>query len=71
MLSGPPFSVSGAHNVFLETIKRGEDDDFKNGTNTTIVLRLYEAFGGKLAHWQDFITDFGGSCFCQSALRPD
>lgn len=20
---------------------------------------LYEAFGGKLAHWQDFITDFG------------
>ena len=23
--------------------------------------QLYEAFGGKLAHWQDFITDFGQS----------
>lgn len=21
--------------------------------------RLYEAFGGKLAHWQDYITDYG------------
>lgn len=21
--------------------------------------RLYEAFGGKLAHWQDFISDYG------------
>ena len=20
---------------------------------------LYEAFGGKLAHWQDFVTDYG------------
>ena len=20
---------------------------------------LYDAFGGKLAHWQDYITDFG------------
>ena len=29
--------------MFLETIKRGEDD--KHGV-TTIVLRLYEAFGG-------------------------
>ena len=24
---------------------------------------LYEAFGGKLAHWRDFITDFGESHF--------
>ena len=38
-----PFRVHGAPNVFLETIKRGEDDD---KTKTTIVLRLYEAFGG-------------------------
>ena len=21
--------------------------------------KLYEAFGGKLAHWQDYITDYG------------
>ena len=24
---------------------------------------LYDAFGGKLAHWQDYITDFS-SFFC-------
>jgi hypothetical protein len=23
---------------------------------------LYDAFGGKLAHWHDYITDYG-SCF--------
>ena len=22
---------------------------------------LYEAFGGKFAHWQDYITDYGKS----------
>lgn len=22
--------------------------------------RLYDAFGGKLAHWQDYVTDYGG-----------
>ncbi|KIY67661.1 glycoside hydrolase family 38 protein [Cylindrobasidium torrendii FP15055 ss-10] len=38
-----PFTVTGAPNVFLETIKRGEDDDKKT---TTIVLRIYEALGG-------------------------
>lgn len=43
-----PFSVSGAHNVFLETIKRGEDDDVSatGDGSTTVVLRLYEAYGG-------------------------
>jgi alpha-mannosidase len=39
----PPFGVSGARNVFLETVKRGDDDDKHT---TTVVLRLYEAFGG-------------------------
>ncbi|EIN03570.1 glycoside hydrolase family 38 protein [Punctularia strigosozonata HHB-11173 SS5] len=39
----PPFGVSGAHNVFLETVKRGDDDDKHT---TTVILRLYEAFGG-------------------------
>ncbi|KAF9025150.1 glycoside hydrolase family 38 protein [Hymenopellis radicata] len=38
-----PFAVQGAPNVFLETIKRGEDDGKKT---TTVILRLYEAFGG-------------------------
>ncbi|KAG5338322.1 hypothetical protein C0989_007560 [Termitomyces sp. Mn162] len=42
-----PFTVEGARNVFLETLKRGENDSFLNNSGaTTIVLRLYEAFGG-------------------------
>jgi alpha-mannosidase len=48
-----PFVVEGARNVFLETVKRGEYDSFESpanlddkSTTTTIVLRLYEAFGG-------------------------
>ncbi|KAF9459521.1 glycoside hydrolase family 38 protein [Collybia nuda] len=43
-----PFTVEGARNVFLETVKRGEDDDFKakHPETVTVVLRLYEAFGG-------------------------
>jgi alpha-mannosidase len=45
--------VKGARNVFLETVKRGEDDSFKEAVNlndksatTTVILRLYEAYGG-------------------------
>ncbi|KAJ7478887.1 hypothetical protein FB451DRAFT_1172021 [Mycena latifolia] len=41
-----PFTLNGAPNVLLKTIKRGEDDSFKPGRRTTIVLRLYEALGG-------------------------
>lgn len=49
-----PFIVEGAQNVFLETVKRGEEDSFdspvdyesESSLNTTVVLRLYEAFGG-------------------------
>jgi alpha-mannosidase len=43
-----PFFVSGGHNVFLETIKRGDDDDFSSSasSSTSVVLRLYEAYGG-------------------------
>jgi alpha-mannosidase len=43
-----PFTLEGPHNVFLETIKRGEHDDFSGNAPTTIsiVLRLYEAYGG-------------------------
>jgi alpha-mannosidase len=41
----PPFLVLGRnYNVFLETIKRGDLDDVKG--IRTIVLRLYEAYGG-------------------------
>ncbi|KAG9085145.1 Glycoside hydrolase, 38 vacuolar alpha mannosidase [Ceratobasidium sp. UAMH 11750] len=37
------FSVTGAPSVILETVKRGDDD---HGSEQTIVVRLYEAFGG-------------------------
>lgn len=45
--------MEGARNVFLETIKRGEDDSFEEvvdlddkSVTTTVILRLYEAYGG-------------------------
>lgn len=41
-----PFSVDNAPNVILETIKRGDDDKHTDGHPTTVILRLYEAFGG-------------------------
>lgn len=39
-VSGP-----GSDNIVLETIKRGEDD--VDGKRRTIVMRMYEAIGGK------------------------
>ena len=41
-----PFLISGAHNVILETIKRGDDDNVSGPGPKTIVLRIYEAYGG-------------------------
>ncbi|QRV99556.1 glycoside hydrolase family 38 protein [Ceratobasidium sp. AG-Ba] len=41
------FSVSGAPNVIMETVKRGDDDDFDSlKSEQSVVVRLYEAFGG-------------------------
>ncbi|KAI1787087.1 glycoside hydrolase family 38 protein [Ganoderma leucocontextum] len=42
----PAFLIDGTPNVFLETVKRGLDDDFDKHESPTVVLRLYEAFGG-------------------------
>ena len=45
----PPFQIHGAPNVILETVKRGDDDNFSESLGTspkTIILRVYEAFGG-------------------------
>ena len=55
-----PFSIRGAPNVILETVKRGDDDEFADVTAEhhhhqrpqTIVLRIYEALGG---HAQAFL----------------
>ncbi|OJA11450.1 hypothetical protein AZE42_08844 [Rhizopogon vesiculosus] len=41
-----PFWLDGAPNVFLETVKRGEDDFESKASDTTVILRMYEAFGG-------------------------
>jgi len=39
------FALAGASNVFLETIKRGDLDTDASGKRT-VILRLYEAYGG-------------------------
>lgn len=42
-----PFTVEGARNVILETVKRGDGDGYKSkDSETSVVLRLYEAYGG-------------------------
>ncbi|WOO78143.1 Alpha-mannosidase [Vanrija pseudolonga] len=41
--NGTPFTVSGARNVTLEAIKRGEDD---TEANKSVIIRLFEQFGG-------------------------
>jgi len=41
-----PFSVHGARNVVLETIKRGEDDVHQSGKEQTLIIRLFEQYGG-------------------------
>ncbi|KAG9009030.1 Glycoside hydrolase, 38 vacuolar alpha mannosidase [Tulasnella sp. 427] len=47
LLHTPPFIVEGAPSVILDTVKRGDDDDFSSSSaDKTIVLRLYEAYGG-------------------------
>ena len=46
MAKTPQFSLEDAPNVMLETVKRGEDDDLVRGTQETIVLRMFEQFGG-------------------------
>jgi alpha-mannosidase len=41
-----PFKVEGAPNIVLETIKRGEDDSFSKSEGGTVILRLFEQYGG-------------------------
>ena len=46
-----PFSIQGADNVLLETIKRGENDfdarTFIEGKTKSIIIRLHEHMGGQ------------------------
>jgi alpha-mannosidase len=46
MAKTPRFSLEDAPNVMLETVKRGEDDELVKGTKETVVLRMFEQFGG-------------------------
>lgn len=43
-----PIKVSGDSNVVLETIKRGDDDDFSNSVRgeQTVILRFHDSHGG-------------------------
>jgi alpha-mannosidase len=42
-----PFRVVGADNVILDTVKRGDDDDFiSSRSGKSIICRLYESKGG-------------------------
>jgi hypothetical protein len=46
-----PFHVEGARNVIIDTVKRGEDDDFASAdAPKTVIVRLYEAFGGQFSY---------------------
>lgn len=49
-LNKAPFKIIGAPNVIGETVKRGDDDTFSSSESSknpkSIVLRVYEAFGG-------------------------
>lgn len=44
--------------MILETIKRGEDDNFKGSGSPSVVLRLYEAFGGHARVKLNISSDF-------------
>lgn len=44
--TGNPFHVANAPNVILETVKRGEDDVHSEGNTQTLILRLFEQYGG-------------------------
>jgi len=48
-----PIHLTGTQEKILNTL-RGFGLDFET---------LFEAFGGKLAHWQDYITDYGKCYF--------
>ncbi|KAF7327956.1 Glycoside hydrolase family 38 protein [Mycena kentingensis (nom. inval.)] len=52
-----PFNLVGASNVILETVKRG-DMDSKSG-ETSVVLRIYEAFGGRASAQLRIATGLG------------
>ena len=41
-----PFKITGAPNVRLETIKRGEDDLHEMEGKKTVIMRLFEHMGG-------------------------
>lgn len=40
------FTIDGDKNVVMETIKRGDDDGFCRGGEKSVILRIYEAYGG-------------------------
>ena len=46
-MARPTFEMRGDRNIVLDTVKRGEDDHFTStNSSQTVVLRIYEAYGG-------------------------
>ena len=42
-----PFRIEGAPNVIIDTIKRGDDDDFlSSSASKSVICRIYESKGG-------------------------
>lgn len=46
---------------FRERILPGVPEHLRDAL---VFEKLYAAFGGKLAHWQDYVTDFGEFISC-------
>jgi len=49
-------SKAEAHAYFREKVLPRVPEQLHDGLDFE---RLYEAFGGKLAHWHDYVTDYG------------
>jgi len=50
---------------YLERILPRVPDNLKAGLDFE---RLYEAFGGRLVHWKDYVTDFGERALSSAAM---
>ena len=50
------YPKSETRKYYREHILPGVPEQLRRGLDFD---KLYDAFGGKLAHWQDYITDYG------------
>ncbi|KAK7027819.1 glycoside hydrolase family 38 protein [Favolaschia claudopus] len=56
--SHSPFTLVGAPNVFIETVKRGEEDSYKSGGTTSVAqLRIAQGLGVEAAYETNLLED--------------